>query len=76
VPLFTSDQVVNGAHVAAADAGLTVEPGPSSVERAAAELPRLLADPTYTASARRMAAAIADLPSTAEAVPILSSLVG
>ena len=76
VPLFTFDQIVNGDHVMAAGAGLAVEPGPSSVEFAAAEVPRLLADPTYTASARRVAAAIADLPSAAEAVPTLVSLVG
>ncbi|HEX5857074.1 MAG TPA: glycosyltransferase [Microbacterium sp.] len=76
VPLFTSDQIVNGHHVAAVGAGLTVEPGPSSVEVAAAEVPRLLTDPTYTASARRVSAAIADLPSTAEAVHALAGLVG
>jgi hypothetical protein len=76
VPLFTFDQIVNGDRVAAVGAGLTVERGPSSVEFAAAEVPRLLADPTYAASARRIAAAIADLPSTAEAAPILAGLVG
>jgi hypothetical protein len=46
------------------------------VESAAAEVPRLLTDPTYAASARRVAAAIADLPSTAEAVHALAGLVG
>jgi MGT family glycosyltransferase len=76
VPLFTFDQIVNGDHVAAVGAGLAVERGPSSVELAAAEVPRLLADPTYAASARRVAAAMADLPSTAEAVHILAGLVG
>ncbi|WP_345802868.1 glycosyltransferase [Microbacterium sp. AZCO] len=76
VPLFTSDQVVNGDHVAAVGAGLTVEPGPSSVELAAAQIPRVLADPTYARSARRVAAAITGLPSTAEAVDTLSALVG
>jgi hypothetical protein len=76
VPLFTFDQIVNGDHVEAVGAGLAVEPGPSSVEFAAAQIPRLLADPTYAASARRVAAAIADLPSTAEAVPALEGLVG
>jgi UDP:flavonoid glycosyltransferase YjiC (YdhE family) len=75
VPLFTFDQVVNGDHVAAVGAGLTVGRGPSSVEVAAAEVPRLLADPTYPAAARRVAAAIADLPSTAEAVHTLAGLV-
>ncbi|WP_378723112.1 glycosyltransferase [Microbacterium arthrosphaerae] len=75
VPLFTSDQIANGAHVAAVGAGLTVEPGPSSVKPAAAEVPRLLADPTHAEAARRVAAAIADLPSTSEAVPVLTGMV-
>ncbi len=75
VPLFTSDQVVNGDHVAAVGAGITVERGPASVQLAAAEVPRLLTDPTYVDSARRVAAAIADLPSTAEAVHTLAGLI-
>jgi UDP:flavonoid glycosyltransferase YjiC (YdhE family) len=76
VPLFTFDQVVNGDHVAAVGAGLAVERGPTSVESAAAAGPRLLTDPTYAAAAGRVAAAIADLPSTAEAVHALAGLVG
>ena len=75
VPLFTSDQVVNGEHVAAVGAGITVQRGPDSVQLAAAEVPRLLTDPTYAASARRVAASIADLPSTVEAVQTLAALV-
>ena len=75
VPLFTSDQVANGAHVAAVGAGLTIERGPSSVKLAAAEVPRLLADPTYAESARRVAAAIEDLPPTSAAVPVLTGMV-
>lgn len=35
----------------------------------------MLTDPTYADAARRVAAAIADLPSTAEAVHTLASLV-
>jgi hypothetical protein len=76
VPLFTFDQIVNGDHVVAVGAGLAVEREPSSVEFAAAEVPRLLADPTYAGSARRVAAAIADLPPTAAAVHTLAGLVG
>ena len=76
VPLFTFDQVVNGDHVAAVGAGRAVERGPSSVGSAAAEIPELLADPTYAASARRVAAAMAELPSTAEAVRTLVGMVG
>ena len=76
VPLFTFDQILNGDHVAAVGAGLAVGRGPSSVELAAQQVPRLLEDPAYAASARRAAAAIADLPPTAEAVHALVRLVG
>ena len=76
VPLFTFDQVVNGDHVAAVGAGITVEKGPGSVAFAAAEVPRLLADPSYAAGARTIAAALGDLPSATDAVPFLAGLVG
>lgn len=75
VPLFTSDQVINGEHVASVGAGLTVGMGPAAVARAAAEIPRLLEVPTYAASARRIAAAMGELPPPAEAVPVLAGLV-
>lgn len=74
-PLFTFDQVVNGEHVSAVGAGLTVEVGPGAVERAAAEVPRLLEVPTYAASAHRIAAAMRDLPPPSAAVPILAGLI-
>lgn len=73
VPLFTSDQLVNGQHVAAVGAGITVEQ--AFVEVAAAQVPRLLADPSYAESARRIAHAITDLPTTSEAVRELTDLV-
>ena len=76
VPLFSFDQVVNGDHVAAVRAGLTTGPGGPAVERAAAEIPRLLADPAYAESARRVAAALRDLPPPTEAMSVLASLVG
>jgi MGT family glycosyltransferase len=75
VPLFTFDQVVNGEHVAAVGAGITVGKGPGAVASAAAEIPRLLEVPTYAASARRTAAAMRELPPPAEAVPVLAGLV-
>jgi UDP:flavonoid glycosyltransferase YjiC (YdhE family) len=75
VPLFTFDQVVNGEHVAAVGAGLTVAKGPAAVPRAAAQIARLLKDPSYADSARRMAAAMGELPPPTEAVPILATLV-
>ena len=76
VPLFSFDQIVNGEHVAAVGAGLTVERGPSSVERGVALVPRLLGDPAYAAGARQMAAALADLPPASQAVPVLAGLAG
>ena len=75
-PLFSFDQVVNGDHVAAVGAGFTVGQGPGSVAQAAAKLPTLLQDPSYAASARRIAGAIAALPPPAEAVAALADLVG
>jgi UDP:flavonoid glycosyltransferase YjiC (YdhE family) len=74
-PLFSFDQVVNGEHVAAVGAGLTTGLGDGSVGRAAAELPRLLEDATYAESARRVAAALRELPPPAEAVSVLTGLV-
>jgi hypothetical protein len=73
-PLFSFDQVVNGEHVASVGAGLAVEMGPGAVARAAAEFPRLLEDASYAASARRIAAAMGELPPPAGAVPVLNSL--
>ena len=76
VPLFSFDQIVNGDHVASVGAGLTTGPGPGAVERAAADLPQLLKVPTYAESARRVAAAMRELPPPAEAVRILTNLIG
>jgi MGT family glycosyltransferase len=76
VPLFSFDQLVNGDHVAAVGAGVAVPRGPEHVAMASAEIPRLLADPTYATAAGRIAAAFAELPRSAEAVPVLAGLVG
>src|SRR6185312_15931894 len=71
VPLFSSDQVVNGEHVAAVGAGCTTGLGePEAMERAVAQLPRLVEEPTHAASARRIAAALRELPRHAEAVSL------
>ena len=75
-PIFTSDQVANGAHVAAVGAGLAVPMGPGSVTRAASEVSTLLADPSYAAAARTVRDAIADLPPPSAAVPVLEALAG
>jgi UDP:flavonoid glycosyltransferase YjiC (YdhE family) len=75
-PIFTSDQVVNGTHVAAAGAGRTVPPGPDVVLRGAGEMPGVLDDVSYAAAARALAAEIAALPPASAAVPVLQRLVG
>ena len=46
-PIFTSDQVVNGRHVAAVGAGVVAEPGPDVVTRGAAALTGVLDDASY-----------------------------
>ena len=76
VPLFSFDQVLNGDHVAAVGAGITVDAGPASVGPAAAQVPRLLDDRAYAAAAGRVAAAIDDLPPASDAVPVLVRLAG
>jgi UDP:flavonoid glycosyltransferase YjiC (YdhE family) len=76
VPMFSFDQAVNGAHVAAVGAGIAVPIGPGSVARAASEVPRLLADPSYAEQSRAVAADLAALPRPREAVERLVSLVG
>jgi hypothetical protein len=74
VPLFSFDQALNGEHVAAVGAGLTVAMGAGAVGRGAAEVARLLEDPGYAAAARRVGVALRDLPPPAEVVPLLSRL--
>ena len=75
-PLFSFDQVVNGEHVAAVGAGVTTGMGSGSVARAAAEVHRLLEEPSYAAAAGRVAEALRELPAPAEAVPLLVDLAG
>jgi len=73
-PLFTFDQVVNGNRVAAVGAGLTTDQQPGNVARGAADLPRLLTSTSYAESARRVAAALSELPPPSEVVPVLVEL--
>jgi hypothetical protein len=73
-PIFSFDQVVNGAHVAAVGAGLTVRTGPDVVERAAGHVHQLLTDASYAAAAREMATTIRRMPPAADAVPVLEEL--
>ncbi len=77
VPLFSFDQVVNGEHVAGVGAGLTTELGAAdALERAPEALSRLFADPAFAESARRVAAALRELPPPAEAMRLLTGLAG
>lgn len=73
-PIFTSDQAVNGRHVAAADAGRTVDPGRDVITRALAALPDVLQDPTYAAGASETAHQARDLPDMATATTHLEAL--
>ena len=73
-PLFSFDQVVNGDHVASAGAGLVVEPGPAAVTRAAAQIPLVMGTSAYVESARRLAAALRDLPPPSAAVSVLTQI--
>jgi UDP:flavonoid glycosyltransferase YjiC (YdhE family) len=75
-PIFTTDQVANARHVADSGTGIGVEPGPGGVTRATASVGALLDDPSYAVRARAVAAEIAALPHPAEAVPLLTSLLG
>ncbi len=73
-PLFSFDQIVNGAHVASVGAGLTTEIGPGAVARAAERIPDLLADRAYAAAAGRVATAIDELPPAAEAISLMATV--
>ena len=77
VPLFSFDRVVNGDHVTAVGAGVTTgSMAAGTMERAAALVPRLLDDPAYADSARRVATAMHELPQPTQAVPVMTGLAG
>jgi hypothetical protein len=73
-PLFSFDQAVNGAHVAAVGAGVTTDMAPGAVAAGAAEVQRLLKTPSYAESARSMADALREMRPPSEAVPVLRRL--
>ncbi|HET8588468.1 MAG TPA: glycosyltransferase [Nakamurella sp.] len=75
VPLFTFDQLVNGDRVAAVGAGVTMGVWQGTVGRIADEITRLLGDPSFAESARRIAVALNELPPPSKAVPVLAGLV-
>ena len=73
-PIFTSDQAVNGRHVAAADAGRTVDPGPDVITRALAALHDSFEDPSYATGASATAHQARVLPDMATAITHLEAL--
>lgn len=75
-PLFSFDQAVNGHHVASVGAGLTTTMGAGAVARASTEIARLLSVADYAESARRVSAAMHELPPPSAAVSVLTSMVG
>ena len=76
VPLFSFDQIVNGEHVAAVGAGLTVERGPAAVEQASAWFPDCWAIPPTPPRPSGWLRRCATLPPATEAVPVLTGLAG
>jgi UDP:flavonoid glycosyltransferase YjiC (YdhE family) len=73
-PIFTSDQVINARHVAAAGAGRAVDPGPEVVSTACAEVLGVLSEPAFRAASQSLAAAIAELPPAAAAAAMVRRL--
>jgi UDP:flavonoid glycosyltransferase YjiC (YdhE family) len=80
VPLFASDQPINGRHVAATGAGRTLPPGPGTVAALPELLPpaltTVLEDASYAAAAEALARDVAALPPVFEAVAVLERASG
>ena len=74
LPLFSLDQRINAASVAARGAGLNVDGGPSAVAALPAAVNLLLDDTSYRDAAHAVAAEMAALPPVAEAVTVLERL--
>ena len=69
-----ADQFLNAAAVASAGAGLALFPGVAPAEAVAAAVTRLLSDPSFAESARRVSASIASMPSPDEVAAVLEQL--
>ena len=76
VPLFALDQHYNAAAVTRAGAGISLAGGPAAMGELSFALERVLADQTYGAGARTVAAHIARLPDAARCVAVLAEIVG
>jgi len=76
VPLFALDQHYNAAAVTRAGAGISLAGGPAAMGELSFSLERVLADQTYGAGARTVAADIARLPDASRCVAVLEEIVG
>ena len=76
IPLFAFDQFVNAERVAAIGAGVCLDGGPDAASVLAPALADVLCDPAYQEGARRVAAAMAELPDVASSVSFLEELAG
>lgn len=74
VPVFTTDQLINAVHVAAAGAGVMLPEWSSVEDQLADAVATVSSDPQYRRSAEQIAKAIAALPDHAAAVPLLAEL--
>ena len=85
LPLFSSDQWLNGAAVARAGAGISLEgegpgrsvlglPAPETLGELGGAVTRLLTEPGYRGDAQRMAAAILALPPVDASVEVLTAI--
>ena len=74
VPLFAFDQRINGEHVAAVGAGITLAGGPAALEHAPDAVAQLLAEPSYPRAARAVADAMAALPPVSSSVDLVERI--
>ena len=74
MPLFALDQHYNARAVARAGAGIALRDGPAAMDQLSAALESVLADQTYAAGARKVAADIAQLPDAARSVALLEKI--
>jgi UDP:flavonoid glycosyltransferase YjiC (YdhE family) len=74
LPLFSLDQHINAAAVAARGAGLNVGGGPPAVAGLAEAVAAVLGGTSYREAAREVAAEMAALPRLTEAVAVLERI--
>ena len=74
IPLFASDQFINAERMAAIGAGVRLDGGPDAAPFLAQALADVLGEPACAATARRVAAAMAELPEVASSVSFMEEL--